>query len=72
MQKIQKMLQPSHAWAIFRPIFQRALTGGKTKSIQGESKKRVISGILADFGNFFFQPVMATNIIENFTIFEIF
>ena len=35
-------------------------------------KKSVISGILADFGNFFFQPVMATNIIENFTIFEIF
>ena len=42
------------------------------KVLQGESKKSVISGILADFGNFFFQPVMATNIIENFTIFEIF
>ena len=38
----------------------------------GWIKKSVISGILADFGNFFFQPVMATNIIENFTIFEIF
>ena len=35
-------------------------------------KKSGISGILADFGKFFSQPVMATNIIKNFTIFEIF
>ena len=35
-------------------------------------KKNGISGILADSGNFFSQPVMATNIIENFTIFDIF
>ena len=40
--------------------------------IQGESKKTGISGVLADFGNFFFQNVMAANIIENFKIFEIF
>jgi len=36
------------------------------------NKKSGISGILADFGNFFFQPVMAPNIIENFTIFGIY
>ena len=35
------------------------------------NKKNVISGIFDDFGNFF-QPVMATNVIENFSIFEIF
>ena len=40
--------------------------------IQGESKKTGISGVLADFGNFFFQNVMAANIIENFKKFEIF
>ena len=38
----------------------------------GLIKKGGISGILADFGNYFFQPVMATNIIENLTIFWIF
>ena len=38
----------------------------------GWIKKSGISGILADFGNFFSQSVLATNIIENFTIFEIF
>ena len=38
-------------------------------NIQGESKKTGISGVLADFGNSFFQNVMAFNIIENFKIF---
>ena len=37
------------------------------------NKNNGISGILADFGRRKkIQPVMATNIIENFTIFEIF
>ena len=40
--------------------------------IQGELKKTGISGVLADFGNFFFQTIMAANIIENFYNFEIF
>ena len=42
------------------------------EDILGEAKKSGISGILADFGNFSFQPVMATNIIENFSIFDFF
>ena len=45
---------------------------GSLEYIQGESKKTGISGVLADFGNFFFQNVMAANIIENFKNFEIF
>ena len=40
--------------------------------VQGEARKSVISGILADFGNYFFQPVMATYIIENFTFWDFF
>ena len=36
------------------------------------NKKTGISGILADFCNFFLQPVMAANIIENFEIFDFF
>ena len=35
-------------------------------------KKTGISGVLANFGNFFFQNVMTANIIENFKNFEIF
>ena len=46
--------------------------GKEFLDIQGESKKTGISGVLADFGNFFFQNVMAANIIENFKNFEIF
>ena len=36
------------------------------------NKKTGISGILADFGNFFIPNVMATSIIENLTILQIF
>ena len=39
---------------------------------RGNKKKTEISGVLADFGNFFFQNVMAANIIENLKKFEIF
>ena len=42
------------------------------QNLQGESKKTGISGVLADFGNLFFQNVMAANIITNFKNFEIF
>ena len=38
----------------------------------GWIRKNGISGVLADFGNFFFQNVMAANIIENFKNVEIF
>ena len=36
------------------------------------TQKPGISGILADFGNFFIPNVMATSIIENLTILQIF
>ena len=38
----------------------------------GWIKKTGISGILADFGNLFIPNVMATSIIENITILQIF
>ena len=47
--------------------------GSDRENIYRVNKKKTgISGVLADFGNLFFQNVMAANIIENLKFLELF